>query len=389
MQMIKNEFFCNQPISPLGYGCYALSGAYGSRPEESEMVRILQYAYESGIKFFDTAGSYSDTEEILGRAVKSFRHDVVIASKVGITEDNRFSLSSEFIKSSCESSLRKLKTDYIDIYQVHYHDPDTSAEEAIEALESLKKEGKIRYYGIGHLPLDKTKEYLEIGNVSFVLAEMSLVNTSRYKELYPLREKYNFDIIAFSITGRGLLSGKISEKVEFGSNDIRSKDPLFRKSRLVSGINIAGKLTDIGKKYNMTPAQVAILWTIQNRGVITGLTGPVRTAHLEENCRVLNLSLDKDSINEINQFIEKEEDRMKKIIHEEICTILSTPFSADYEKAYKDLIYAIEHCVESQLIPYCYGVDIFKKIEEDRVSGNKSLYRLNEIRNELKAGIQL
>ena len=80
---------------------------------------------------------------------------------------------------------------------------------------------------------------------------------------------------------------------------------------------------------------------------------------------------------------------MKKIIHEEICTILSTPFSADYEKAYKDLIYAIEHCVESQLIPYCYGVDIFKKIEEDRVSGNKSLYRLNEIRNELKAGIQL
>ena len=98
-------------------------------------------------------------------------------------------------------------------------------------MESLKKEGKIRYYGIGHLPLDKTKEYLEIGNVSFVLAEMSPVNTSRYKELYPLREKYNFDIIAFSITGRGLLSGKISEKVEFGSNDIRSKDTLFRKSR--------------------------------------------------------------------------------------------------------------------------------------------------------------
>jgi len=249
----------------------------------------------------------------------------------------------------------------------------------------LYKEGKIKYYGIGHLPLDKTEEYLSTGNVSFVLAEMSPVSTFRYKELYPLQEKYNFDIIAFSITGRGLLSGKINEKVKFGNNDIRSKDPLFAKSRLDSGTQIARKLEEIGRRYNMTPAQVAILWTIQNRGVITGLTGPTKMEHLKENSGVLSLDLDENTIKEINQLIENEEERLRKVIHEEVCAILTSSCCSDYEKAYKDLIYAIEYCIENQLIPYEYGVDVFNKVEKEKSSGSKTLLKLNDIRNEIKS----
>src|SRR5690606_11069221 len=145
------------------------------------------------------------------------------------------------------------------------------------------------------------------------------------------------------------------------------------------------KLKEIGKRFNMTPTQVAILWTIQNRGVVTGLTGPTKIEHLEENSRVLNLVLDGDSIKEINQLIEKEEDRLRKIIHDEVYTLLTSSFSYDYEKAYKDLIYAIEYCIERQLIPYNYGVDIFRRVEGDKSSGNKSLLRLNEIRYEIKS----
>lgn len=385
MAMVNKESLYNLPISPLGYGCYGLSGAYGTRLEERDMVRILQYAYELGIRFFDTAGSYAGTEEILGRAVKPFRNDVVIASKVGITENNKISLSKESVISSCESSLKKLKTDYIDIYLVHYYDPDTPVEETIETLEFLKKEGKIKYYGIGHLPLDKTEKYLNTGNISFILAEMSPVNAYRYKELYPLREKYKFDIIAFSITGRGLLSGKINKSVRFGNDDIRSKDPLFLNSRLISGIRIAEKLKEIGKRFDMTPTQVAILWTIQNDGVVAGLTGPTKTEHLAENSRALNLTLDEDTMKEINYVLEKEEERLRKTVYEEVYNILTTSFFSDYEKAYKDLIYAIEYCIENGLIPYKDGVDIFKKIEEEKSSGNASLLRLNEIRNEIKS----
>ncbi|WP_236914717.1 aldo/keto reductase [Clostridium sp. Cult2] len=383
--MDKKQSLYDLRISPLGYGCYALSGAYGTKLEEYEMIKILQYAYELGIKIFDTAGSYTGTEEILGRAIKPFRHDIVISSKVGITEDNRIDLSKESIKSSCESSLRKLKTDYIDIYQIHYHDSNTPIEKTIEALELLKKEGKIKYYGIGHLPLDKTEEYLNLGNISFVMAEMSPVNTYRYKELHPLQEKYNFDIIAFSITGRGLLSGKINEKVQFGSNDIRSIDPLFKKSRFVSGIKIAEKLREIGNRYNMTPTQVAILWTIHNKGVVTGLTGPTKIEHLEENSRVLNLSLDIDGVKEINQLIEKEENKLRKIMYEEVYIILTSSFPSGYEKSYKDIIYAIEYCIENQLIPYKDGIDIYMRLVKDKSLGNKSLDRLNEIRNDIKS----
>lgn len=383
--MDKKQSPYDLQISSLGYGCYALSGAYGTKLEEHEMIKTLQYAYELGIRFFDTASSYTGTEGILGRAIQSFRHNIVISSKAGITEDNKMDLSKESIKSSCESSLRKLKTDYIDIYQIHYHDPNTPIEETMEALELLKKEGKIKYYGIGHLPLDKTKEYLDLGDVSFVMAEMSPVNIYRYKELQPLQAKYNFDIIAFSITGRGLLSGKINGKTQFLSNDIRSIDPLFKKSRLASGIKIAEKLREIGNRYNMTPTQVAILWTIHNKGVVTGLTGPTKIEHLEENSQVLNFHLDIDSIEEVNHLIEKEEDKLRETMYEEVYSILTSSFSSDYEKTYNDLIYVIEYCMENQLIPYNDGIDAFIEIEKDKSLSTKSLDRLNEIRNEIKS----
>ncbi len=377
------------PISSLGYGCYALSGAYGSQLEESEMIKILKYAYGLGIRFYDTASNYTGTEEILGKVIKSFRHNVTISSKIGITKENKINLSKEFVKSSCESSLKKLKTDYIDIYQVHYHDPNTPITETIEALESLKKEGKIRYYGIGHLPLDKTIEYLDLGNISFILAEMSPLSTYRYKELHPLQEKYDFNIICFSITGRGMLSGRINANTQFLSTDIRSIDPLFNGARLNSGIKMAEKLREIGNRYNKTPAQVAISWTIQNKGVIVGLTGPTKIEYLYENSQVLDWSLDKTSIEEINSFIKEEEKDLRKIIQEELNSILKFSISSDYEKLYRDLIYLIEYCIENQMISYENGINMYMKIQSVKNSGNNLLDRFNEIKNEIKSIISL
>ncbi|TAH61450.1 MAG: aldo/keto reductase [Gottschalkiaceae bacterium] len=389
MIVTKKQSLLDLPISPLGYGCYALSGAYGAKLEEAEMIRILKHSYELGIRFYDTSSSYPDAEEILGKATKPFRNEITIASKVGLAAGNKVNLSKEFVKASCETSLKKLKTDYLDVYQVHYHDPNTPVDETLEALESLKQDGKIRCYGVGHLPFDKTIEYLDLGEISFVLAEMSPVSTCRYRELHQLQARYDFKIIAFSITGRGLLSGTINSSTQFTNNDIRSIDPLFKKSRLISGMRIAEKLREIGNRHGKTPVQLAISWTIQNPGVIVGLTGPTDINHLEENSLALNWFLDKESIEEINQFIEEEENKLRKIMYEELEGILNSNLSFDYEKTYKDLIYVMEHCIENKLMEYETGVNMYMEILKCKNTDNNSLSRLNEIKSKIKSLVNL
>lgn len=368
----------NLSMSSLGYGSYGLSGAYGAKLTEAEMISVIRKAYELGIRYYDTSSSYTGTEEILGKALEPFRHEVTIASKVGITEDNKTNLSRDFVKASCESSLKKLKTDYLDIYQIHFHDINTPIQETIEALENLKKEGKIRYYGIGHLPIDKTIEYLNYGDISFILAEMSPVNTFRYRELRYLQQKYNFNIIAFSITGRGILSGTISPYTKFTNTDLRNIDPLFRRARLISALRIAEKLKEIGLKYSKTPAQVAISWTIKKPGVIVGLTGPTKVSHLEENSAALNWSLHKSAIEEINRFIEREEYILRKELYEEIENIITSPLSSDFEQSYKDLIYVIEHSIENRFINYEEGINLYMEIVQIMNFDTKSLEDVKE-----------
>lgn len=372
------------PILSLGYGCYGLSGAYGAKLTESEKIKVLQKAYALGIRYFDTSSSYNGTEEILGKALKSYRHNITLASKVGITDNNQIKLSSKFIKASCETSLKKLKSDYLDIYQVHFHDYNTPIYETIEALEELKKEGKIRYYGIGHLPIDKTVEYLNCGEVSFVMAEMSPVNTFRYNELHKLQKKYDFNIIAFSITGRGILSGKINSSTKFSDTDLRSIDPLFKRARMTSALRIVDKLKEVGHRHCKTPAQIAIAWTIQKPGVIIGLTGPTKITHLEENSIALHWSIGESEIEEINLFIENEENRLRKELYEEIDLILKSCKFNDYDQLFKDLIYTVEHCIENSFINYEDGVNLYMEIMKEKNSDNKSMVKILEIKEKIK-----
>lgn len=184
------------PLSKLGYGCYALGGAYGHKIEITRATELIHLAYDLGIRFFDTADQYG-TEAVLGKALGSLRPKVAIATKVGA----KGGLTRKNILASCEASLKRLQTDYIDLYQVHYDDPAVSVEEVVETLEFLKAMGKIRHYGIGHLPLDKTLQYLELGQPQTVLAEMNAASLDRYQELRPLQQEHDFAIIAFSVTG--------------------------------------------------------------------------------------------------------------------------------------------------------------------------------------------
>ncbi|MTI95862.1 MAG: aldo/keto reductase [Firmicutes bacterium] len=349
-------------LPQLGYGCYALAGAYGNCLSEQQKLSQIQLAYDLGIRFFDTAGNYGDTEITLGRAVASFRDKILVASKVGPTDDGKVRLTRKHVMASCEQSLRRLGTDYLDLLQVHFDDPDTPVAETVAALESLQAQGKIRAYGVGHLPVDRVREYVQFGSVATVLAEMNAVSRLRYQELMPLQEKWGFAIIAFSVTGRGLLTGKVTPQTRFASGDIRQLDPMFRRAKLTAGLRLADELAAIGAKFGKSPAQIAIAWVLQHSGVTTALTGPLDPNHLRENVAVADWRLPQEYFARMNKVIEQQEKLVRHQIVQEVREILVAPLAADPGQAQVDLVYVLEHALEYQWLAYDTGIEIFRAV---------------------------
>lgn len=369
-------------FSKIGYGCYSFTGVYGKKLSEMEMEKIIKKGYELGITFFDTSSSYKNTEEILGKTVKTFRKDIVLSTKISVNSCGKIDLSYQSVITSCEESLRKLKTDYIDILHVHYNDPVTPIEETILALEKLKESGKILSYGVGHLPLNILERYLEFGNISTVMAEVNPLSYKKLMDLNTLQEKYSFAIIAFSITGRGLLTGKITSSTVFSDDDIRKIDPLFRNKKLEFGLKIAKKLEKIGIKYGLTPVQVAINWTLENKGVISGLTGTTNLQHLMENIEGLRIKLEQRCIEEISNYIAEQQEILNKHLEDDVDRILYKKIHT-YLEGKSDLIYLLEYFIEKEVISTDIVMNLFMEIMSlDREE--KPLVKLETIKCQLR-----
>jgi len=300
---------------------------------------------------FDTAPLYH-TEEILGEALARHRDQVTIATKVGAYPGAE-RLSREHITASCHASLRRLGTDCLDLYLVHYDDDATAVDEVLETLEKLQDQGKIRAYGLGHLPASRTAAYLEQGNPRLVMAEMHCAMPGQYQKLRSLQQKYSFGIIAFSVTGRGLLAGEASQPADAG---LRSIDPLFRRNKLASGLRIAAKLQEMARDSGATPAQIAIAWVLAQPGVAGALTGPADRRHLEENCAALHLKLDPALEKELNALVYREAEAFRQQITREIASILASPARGP------DLVYCLEHGVEMELFPRDEGARLLTEI---------------------------
>ncbi len=362
-------------ISEMGLGTYSLSGVYGTK-DLKEFKLMIYRAYELGINFFDTAEAYGNAEQILGETVKPFREEVYIATKVGVRRSISPDLSKDYIKKACEESLKRLQTDYIDLYQVHFHDPTTPVEETIEALEELVEKGNIRYYGVGHMPLEITEEYCRLGNPFSVLAEFSAVARESYEKLLPLYRKYNLGIVAFSTTGRGLLTGRFKEDLKFEPGDIRYLDPLFQRERFQHGLGIAKKFAGLGEKYNKTPVQIAIAWVLAHEGIICALTGPSTVKHLEENVESSGWKILKEDLKELDKFFKREDEWLREKQRESIKQILIKPLQ-EPQRAFVDLIYAIETAVslgitkEKEILPIFYELYGLRKELDKKGIGKK------------------
>lgn len=376
-------------LSQVGIGCYALSGVYGAK-DPQEFARMLDRAYGLGVNFFDTADAYGDAEQILGQAIKPFRREVYVATKVGIQQGLKPNLSSAYVKQACEQSLKRLQTDYVDLYQVHFDDPGTPVVETIGALEELASAGKIRRYGVGHLPLEKVRAYLSTGHVFSVLMELSAVARAACEELLPLCQAHDAGAIAFSVTGRGILTGKIKERPAFEPGDIRNVDPLFQRERFKSALRVAEKLGELGQGYGKTPVQVAIAWVLSRPGVVCALTGPSTILHLEENLGGSGWRLSGQDLNDLEQFFKQEEAQLTRKDRSAVKRILSEPLPPDPSQAFKDLVYVIETAIllgltsEEKVLPTFMTLYGMREALDENASP-----RLEEIRHQLGELIQL
>lgn len=342
------RFHKNFKISEIGIGTYSLSGVYGNK-DLNEFKRMINKAYEIGINFFDTAEAYGNAEVFLGECVKEFRKNIYIATKVGIKKGITPNLKEDYIISACEESLKNLKTDYIDLYQIHFNDPFTPVEETVNALEKLRRGGKIIEYGVGHLPIDRTEEYLKLGNPFSLLMELSAVARESRKDYLPLCEKYNIGVIAFSTTGRGILTGRFNKEKKFEPQDIRNFDPLFQYEKFESGLRIYDKFKELSQKYDKTPVQIAINWVLCQKNIISCLVGPSNVEHLEENAQASEFKLSEEDLIELEKFFEKEDEKLKEDGQKRIKKILSEPLSDDFFKTFKDLVYVMETSLSLKL----------------------------------------
>ncbi len=355
-------------LSEIGMGCYALGGAYGP-VNKRRYKEVLQHAYDLGVNLFDTADTYGPkAEEVLGDAVAPFREEINISTKVGIKEGYKADMSYDSVMSACDESLERLDTSYVDFYFVHFDDPDTPVERTIGALEDLKMDGKIDNYGLSHLPMERVKEYVEEGDITISMLELSAVSRDSMKEPLPFYRDHNIGAFAFSVTGRGILTGKFEETPQFQPGDIRNMDPLFKYARFESAQRITDKMEEIGDKYDKSPVQVAINWVINQDGIITALTGPSSIEHLEENVGGSGWELYQDDLQELDSFIEEEKDRLEETEPKMVQKILTKELSEDKNDAFNDLVYAMETSITHDMVSEKKMMPLFQKLMTMRKS---------------------
>lgn len=332
-----------EELSAIGIGSYGVGGAYGAKDPE-QFIGLLRRAAELGVTFFDTADIYGPAEEVLGRALAPFRGRVWIATKVGASQSGEPDCSRAHVMASCDESLRRLGVERIDLYQVHFDDARAPVVETVGALDDLVAAGKIRHYGVGHLSPTRVAEYIAVGDVFSTLTELSAVARGALHRIAPLCRTRDVGIIAFSVTGRGMLTGKIRPDTVFGADDIRRLDPLFQRARRAAGLRVAEQLRRLGERYNRSTVQVAIAWVLVQPGVVCALTGPSTISHLEENLGGSGWGIALADLKALDRFLEAEDERLRGEQIAELRSILKA--NAQSEREFTDLVYVLETLVE-------------------------------------------
>jgi aryl-alcohol dehydrogenase-like predicted oxidoreductase len=297
-------------VSAIGLGCMGMSFAYGEAKDKKEMISLIHSAIEKGITFFDTAEMYGPftNEELLGEALAPYRDKVVIATKFGIKmQDGKQVQNShpEKIRESIEGSLKRLRTDVIDLYYQHRVDPTIPIEEVAGNIKDLINEGKVKHWGLSEAGIKTLRcAHAELP-IAAVQNEYSLWWRRPEEELIPTLEELGISLVSFSPLGKGFLTGTFNKDSKFGSSDFRSIAPRFTSEALDANQGLINFIKKTAEQKNVTPAQIALAWVLAQKPWIIPIPGTTKLNRLEENIGATNITLSSEELNDINTILEK------------------------------------------------------------------------------------
>ncbi|WP_027684762.1 aldo/keto reductase [Rhizobium leguminosarum] len=305
--MIKRTLGQGLEVSALSLGAMGY-GKARELPDRAEMIDLLRTAVERGMDFFDTAEVYGPwtNEEMVGEALAPVRAKVKIATKFGWdidqeTGEHRGGVNSKpaQIRRAIEGSLKRLRTDHIDLYYQHRVDPDVPIEDVAGTVRELIAEGKVRWFGLSEAGARSIRRAHAVQPVAALQSEYSLWTREPEAEIIPTIEELGIGLVPFSPLGKGFLTGKIDLNTTFDSSDIRAGIPRFSETARLANLKLVELIGKIGEKHGATPAQVALAWLLAQKPWIVPLFGTRKLERFEENIGALNVTLDKADLDEI------------------------------------------------------------------------------------------
>jgi len=293
-------------VSALGLGCMGLSFGYGKPTEKQEAIQLIRTAYEQGVTFFDTAECYGPftNEELVGEALKPFRKNTVIATKFGFQDgDSTKGLDSSpaRIRKVVEDSLKRLQTDYIDLFYQHRVDPNVPIEDVAGTVKELIQEGKVKHFGLSEASAETIRKAHAVQPVTALQSEYSLFYREPEKEIIPTLEELGIGFVPFSPLGKGFLTGAINETTQFEKDDFRNIVPRFSEENRKANQALVDLLKSIASEKEATPAQIALSWLLAQKSFIAPIPGTTKIGRLKENIGGASVELSSEDLSQIQE----------------------------------------------------------------------------------------
>lgn len=295
-------------VPAVGLGCMGMSDFYG-RSDDANSLKLLDEALEMGCHFWDTADMYGPftNEELIGKALAKRREKVILATKFGVkrgTDGSWLGISGspEYVKACCDASLKRLKTDYIDIYYQHRPDPEVPVEDTVGAMAGLVKAGKVRYIGLSEASAEDLEKAHHTHPISVLQTELSLWSRDVEEAILPKARELGIGFVAYSPLGRGFLTGAIKKREDLDQDDWRLTNPRFSEEAIAHNRKLVEKVKEIAAKKDVTPSQVALAWVLSNGDDIAAIPGTRHSKYLKLNWASQAVILNKNEKAELDAY---------------------------------------------------------------------------------------